>query len=583
MQRKTSHHNQEDASLTRLNSGPAQGGFADIINKTHDQEGLVRAVISAMADPLFVYDSRGKVVDANDAAKSSYGFDPVGLGQQEIIEKAKLRLLDGRKMEPAEMASGRALRGEPVRNLNFLFNDAQGNQRVALASAAPIRKGDAITGAVAYWLDVTEQYRVEAELAWEAEEHASMAEVAQALLHSAPLEDLSHVVLEKAKKLTVSPYGFIGYVDPDTGNLVCPTLSRDMWKGCKVEGKTVIFKGTSAASGLGGWVWEYRKPLMTNLPSADSRSRGIPEGHVPIQRFLGAPAIFGDLRVGMLAVANSQRDYTQKDLVVVERLAGLYALAIQRKRAEGALRESREKYRTLSENLEKTVRDKVSELQQAERLANIGQMVSVVAHEIRNPLQNISLNLEMVSAGPAQPELLEPLEGIKTGVESLNSLVEEILDFSRPVQLKRADITIEELVSRALSEINYKLAKYQLVLDLYEKEKYISVDADKMVRVLVNLMMNSIEAMPDGGTLTISTCLQPHGERNYLFLSITDTGAGIPEEDLERIEHPFYTTKSRGTGLGLSICRKIIDAHKGTLWLRSQPGKGTAAEIGVPV
>jgi len=180
-------------------------------------------------------------------------------------------------------------------------------------------------------------------LSWEAGVNAAVAELSQAVLQSLWTDDISHLVLQHAQRLTDSAFGYVGYIDPQTGYLVSPTLTRDVWEVCKVEGKDSVFK---EFGGLWGWVLNNRRPLMTNCPSQDPRSSGTPPGHIPIHRFLSVPAVVDQTLMGQVAVANSTRDYTERDVALLERLAGLYALAVQRKRAEQALRKERDRAQT---------------------------------------------------------------------------------------------------------------------------------------------------------------------------------------------------------------------------------------------
>ncbi|MFH1146905.1 MAG: PAS domain S-box protein [Pseudomonadota bacterium] len=178
--------------------------------------------------------------------------------------------------------------------------------------------------------------RAEETLRWEIEASRSIAGLAGALLAPASIDDISHLVLEYAKGLTESPFGFVGYIDPKSGHLVVPTLTRDVWEICRVKDKSHEFEDFG---GLWGWVLKNRKSVLANAPADDPRSGGTPEGHITIDRFLSAPALIADRLVGQVAVANSKRDYTEDDLLFVQRLADLYALAIQRVQQEGALRE----------------------------------------------------------------------------------------------------------------------------------------------------------------------------------------------------------------------------------------------------
>ena len=173
-------------------------------------------------------------------------------------------------------------------------------------------------------------------LAHESGLNAAIARIAKTYLSAEILsiEDLSHLILEEAKRLTKSPFGYVGYIAPDTGYLISPTLTRDIWKVCQIERKSVVFK---EFRGLFGWVLNNKKPLLTNSPAEDPRATGTPPGHVPIKRFLSAPALIKNNLVGQIALANAPRDYTENDLQIIGRLADFYAMVIQRQQAEEAI------------------------------------------------------------------------------------------------------------------------------------------------------------------------------------------------------------------------------------------------------
>ncbi|OHE61252.1 MAG: hypothetical protein A2Z47_05660 [Thermodesulfovibrio sp. RBG_19FT_COMBO_42_12] len=181
-----------------------------------------------------------------------------------------------------------------------------------------------------------ERKRAEEALAWELSVNTAIAELSSALLaeQSFSIDNISHLVLEHARRLTKSVFGYVGYIDPGTGYMVSPTLTREIWDKCNVKDKGIVFK---KFNGLWGWVLNNRKPLMTNTPSDDPRSSGIPAGHLPIHRFLSAPALIGERLIGQITLANSERDYTDHDLQSITRLASLYAIALQRKRMEEKL------------------------------------------------------------------------------------------------------------------------------------------------------------------------------------------------------------------------------------------------------
>jgi PAS domain S-box-containing protein len=253
-----------------------------------------------------------------------------------------------------------------------------------------------------------------------------------------------------------------------------------------------------------------------------------------------------------------------------------------RKQMEEAVRESEESYRRLSESLETMVKKQVAELKQAESLAAIGKMVSVVAHEVRNPLQSALLGFETLRIMSHDKEFLETLKDIESSLDMLNGVVDELLDFSRPTRLNRRPCRIGTTINNAIDLLRPRLHNIQLHFDLEDAEKEILVDREKLSRALLNLLANAIEAMPGGGELRLCSNLRKEEVGWFLKINIADSGCGIPEDILLQIEEPFFTTKPRGTGLGLSICRKIIDAHGGHMYITSKSGIGTSIDLILP-
>ena len=760
-------------------------------------------------------------------------------------------------------------------------NRLRGFFRVRVFPMAGSRLGVAFENVTAY-------KRAEEALAWESEVNAAIAELSKTLLQPVSIEEVSSLFLDCAKRLTGSEFGYVGYIDPATGYLVCPTLTTGIWDVCQVAGKNVVFE---EFGGLWGWALDHRKPLLTNTPSEDPRSSGTPAGHIPIKRFLSAPALIGDALVGQVALANSDRDYCERDLRFVERLAALYAIAVQRMRSEEelqdrshelggrvkelnclygisrlvetpdtsleeilqgtadlippswqypeiacarimlegkeiategcvetpwrqasdisaygdrvgsleifymeerperdegpflkeerdlinaiaerlgriierkraeerlraalessrkhaaetsallesarailerggleemeeaifdackeligatagyiallsedganndvvfldsggrpcnvdpdlpmpirglraeayatgkpvydndfseskwteflpdghmrmdnvmfapliltgkvvgviglankpggftdddtrmasafadqaaialqnsrnleAVRDSEVRYRKLSESLEDVVREKIAELKQAESLAAIGRMVSIVAHEVRNPLQNIQMGVDSLrNETDDDEERAEILGEIDYGVDLLNGIIAELLDYSRPVILKRSPQSISDLVGQALKTLTHRLDNINVHLELDHDAREVDVDAFRIGAVLVNLISNAAEAMPAGGNLRISSGVCEHNGLAMLRLSISDTGCGIDAENLKQVHEPFFTTKIKGTGLGIPVCKKIVEAHDGRLVITSEVNEGTTVELWLPL
>lgn len=191
-------------------------------------------------------------------------------------------------------------------------------------------------------MDVTARNKAKDALKWELKVNEVIAEVSQLLLQQQNVNTISKLILQHAKALTESEFGFVGYIDQLTGFLVCPTFTESVWgeNEIHIEIEDVIFQ---RFQGLLGWVLNNNKPLITNDTSLDSRCCGVPDGHVPINRFVAVPANYCDELVGIVALANSNRNYTEQDLAVINRLAVMYAISVHRKRAEEELWEVYEK------------------------------------------------------------------------------------------------------------------------------------------------------------------------------------------------------------------------------------------------
>lgn len=224
---------------------------------------------------------------------------------------------------------------------------------------------------------------------------------------------------------------------------------------------------------------------------------------------------------------------------------------------------------------------------QAERLAAVGRMAAQVAHEIRNPLSSIGLNIELLAdeirerGWDDSDEAKELVQVALSEIERLNDVIRDYLMFARmPIKQLRPE-SINTLVAELVKLVRpeAKRARVRLVSKLDQGLPAVKIDRSLVAQALLNCVRNAIEAMPDGGTLTITTRLA--GSR--VEVSIKDTGSGIPSEHLTKVFDPFYSTKDKGTGLGLPYVRQIITEHGGHVVLQSAPNVGTTVIIQLPV
>lgn len=228
---------------------------------------------------------------------------------------------------------------------------------------------------------------------------------------------------------------------------------------------------------------------------------------------------------------------------------------------------------------------------QSEKLAAIGQLAAGVMHEINNPLATIGACVAAIEGrlGPAaEPQVREYLEVIEREVERCTRIVDGLLDFSRPRPSGRQKALVElnELVEETLFLLKHhqRFKRLQVVRELAAGLPPVAVDREQLIQVFMALMLNAVDAMEHGGSLTVRTRRSPV-RADELVAEVQDTGVGMARAELSKIFEPFYTTKppGRGTGLGLSICYGIMQDHGGRIEADSEPGRGSVFRVILPV
>jgi signal transduction histidine kinase len=221
---------------------------------------------------------------------------------------------------------------------------------------------------------------------------------------------------------------------------------------------------------------------------------------------------------------------------------------------------------------------------QSERLSTIGRMISTIVHDFRNPMTAIRGYAAMIEEVDLAPDKRrECAHLVVEETDRLNAMIDEILEFTRggPRRLQRTAVTVEELMAklRRLLEPDLASRGIRFAADLGYTGA-ISVDVDRMLRALLNIAINALDAMETGGTIEVRS----RGSNEHVEIDLADSGRGIPEELQPRIYEPFFTHgKPRGIGLGMSITRKIVEEHGGRILLASEVGRGTTFTVCLPV
>ena len=304
-----------------------------------------------------------------------------------------------------------------------------------------------------------------------------------------------------------------------------------------------------------------------------------------IRRFSATGVIFG---LGMILIIFLARRYTHP----IQRLA-----INVRKVAAGDLSvtvpvESSDEIGELAESFNEMVvqlrerKDLEERLREAEHLSRVGQLASGIAHEIRNPLNYISLAIdhlksEMTASSPEKLVEIEKIaDTIKEEVRKANYMVLNFMNYGRPLKLRRTDVSFRDLVDRALTVLKDKLEeqKVTVTIDIPADLPQLHCDQELMRNCLFNFITNGAQSMPDGGELTVRANFAGGAFR----LTFTDLGTGIAQEDMEKIFQPYFTTKEAGIGLGLAITERIIKEHDGEILVESLPGEGTTFTVIIP-
>ena len=317
-----------------------------------------------------------------------------------------------------------------------------------------------------------------------------------------------------------------------------------------------------------------RRQLLSSQEVMDER---LDPAITQEMRNLGAelviPGLIEQRLVGFLVLGQklSGKSYSMDDLHAFTTLANEAAIAIENATSYEELLKVNQQLKAASERL----------LFQ-EKLAAAGQMAAGMAHEIKNPLASIKTFAQYLPEKYADPSFRDKFSRlVQTEIDRINEIVRELADFAKPAPLQLRPVRLAELLDDTLALLSNQCLKQGVHIHKSFSDHGITIQADlnQMKQVLLNLLLNSLEAMAKGGRLDVTTCLSDH----RLVLRISDTGYGVAPEHQAHIWDPFFTTKERGMGLGLAIVKRIVDRHGGHISLSSVQGRGTTIELWFPL
>lgn len=280
---------------------------------------------------------------------------------------------------------------------------------------------------------------------------------------------------------------------------------------------------------------------------------------------------------GLILLSSSRSDWslTAEDLNLLEMLASQAGIAFE------------------NAYLAQQQRDRLHRLYRAERLATAGQLASSVAHEIRNPLTAIRSTVQyLLGEFEEKSPKRSLIEGVIAEVDRIDRTVDGLLSLTRRVEFKPERIALGEVIDQTLLLVGTQARNQQVHIDMVQPSMALHVmgDVSRLKQLFLNIVLNALQAMPDGGRLEVALKEKSSGasldgavSRKHAEVSIIDTGCGIPQENIDRIFDPFFTTRQGGTGLGLPISYSIARQHGGEMEIRSREGEGTDVTVRFPL
>ena len=392
-------------------------------------------------------------------------------------------------------------------------------------------------------------------------------------------------ILRSLKKFTGSKLATIGFWDEAKRCWCFPDFIRPVFQACQMKGKAWF----PSLGGVFEKAFQERCTYISNDLSKDPYHRGLPSGHVPIQRVVIRPILVEDRIQGVAIVANAPQPYGKKEKEVVEKLASFYAFLLKIKEEEITLGSQV----FLGEN----------EVLETQRAKILTLLVGNLAHKFNNLLNVIWASLELTKM-KREIELRPFLHKAEKATQELSYLVRQLLLYARGECLGRKEIDLTRFLPQIFCFLRSMLPpSIRLITKVRRNLPPVRIDPMALEHLLVNLVANAVEAygnQPGRISITLGVTTKhrhllksrsPYQLRLcsgveaqcWLSIRVRDWGPGIPPEELSRITEPFYSTKGLGRGLGLAAVRNILWAHEGCLSIYSRPGKGTVFKIFLPV
>jgi signal transduction histidine kinase/CRP-like cAMP-binding protein len=378
-----------------------------------------------------------------------------------------------------------------------------------------------------------------------------LIEITKRINSTIDIDELLKIILEIALEITNADRGTVYLVDEMTGELWSKVLQGDEIREIRLK----------IGQGIAGYVAQTGEVI--NLIDAYQDPRFNPEvdrktGYRTKTMLCQPIKDKNDKIVGVFQLINKKDGvFTKKDEEMLSALSIHASIAIQNAKM-------------------------AQELVNSERLAVIGRMASSIIHDIKNPMTTIKAYAQVIRKKIGEGETIQLVDEVIRQIDRLVNMAQEILDFSRGVtSINFTKIKLGDFLDGVVAFLARDFERNKIEIEKnFEFDDEVEIDVDKMTRVVFNIAHNSRDAMPEGGKFIVKTWR----EDDFFFMQFTDTGKGMPEEVKKKLFEPFVTYgKKHGTGLGMAITKKIVNEHKGDIFVESELGKGTTITIKLPI
>ncbi len=449
----------------------------------------------------------------------------------------------------------------------FRFKTKEGRIKKGWAAIDTIKGTEKTVASV---IDITDQEKTRFELERRLEFERAMAKISSRFVATADIDEAINLTLRDIGQLSGASRSYLFLIQEDG-----PVKNTHQWCAPGIESQSESLANIGLPL-LTEKLKDTKNPKDLDISElwqqagANGNKDALFTGSLLILPIVGEGEVVGFAEFDNVKKAT---EWSEEDRAVLSTVCNMIGIALERKWTH----EEIEKY---SHHLEDLVEERTRQLKKKERMAAIGQTTAMVGHDLRNPLQVVVNNIYLAKKAIDQGnpgDVLERLKVIEHRASYMNKIVSDLQDFSRPIKPELRPVDLPSLILDALDGIEIP-GNVEVKTDFKDGPEEFEADPNMIRRILINLVTNAVQAMPDGGQLDLSISF----DESNSYLRIKDTGMGISDESMGNIFDPMYSTKAQGQGFGLPVCKKLAEAHGGNISVQSTEQKGTTFTLTLP-